>query len=160
MKITIDTQHDSHENIKKAIKMLQSVVGGDVYTNDPDIFTEPKESATTTETEKTETPYVNIFGDDPDPEPSPEPQPPEDPTEPIPDPIPPEDPTEPPTESAPVNAFTNIFGDTSSTPESTDETPSAESLTTPPEEETTTETEEEPEEEKEDKFSGEMMEFY
>jgi len=36
MKITIDTSQDSHADILKAIKLLQSVVGeGSVYSNSP-----------------------------------------------------------------------------------------------------------------------------
>lgn len=44
MKITIDTSQDSHTDIKKAIKMLQSIVGeGPVYSNSPsrNIFDDP-----------------------------------------------------------------------------------------------------------------------
>ena len=44
MKITIDTSQDSHTDIRKAIKLLQSVVGeGPVYTNSPsrNIFDDP-----------------------------------------------------------------------------------------------------------------------
>ena len=33
MQITIDTANDSHENIKKAIKMLQSIVGEGALSN-------------------------------------------------------------------------------------------------------------------------------
>jgi hypothetical protein len=45
MKITIDTSQDSHSEIKKAIRMLQSIVGNsdEVYTNAPsrNIFDDP-----------------------------------------------------------------------------------------------------------------------
>lgn len=44
MKITIDTSQDSHNEIRKAIKMLQSIVGeGPVYSNSPsrNIFDDP-----------------------------------------------------------------------------------------------------------------------
>ncbi|MBD3303609.1 hypothetical protein GF343_00535 [Candidatus Woesearchaeota archaeon] len=44
MKITIDTSQDSHNDIRKAIKMLQSIVGeGLVYSNSPsrNIFDDP-----------------------------------------------------------------------------------------------------------------------
>jgi hypothetical protein len=47
MKITIDTSQDSHTDIKKAIKLLQSVVGeGSVYSNSPsrNIFDDPSPS--------------------------------------------------------------------------------------------------------------------
>ena len=33
MKITIDTKEDSHEEIRKIIRMLSSLVGGEVMTN-------------------------------------------------------------------------------------------------------------------------------
>jgi len=44
MKITIDTSQDSHTDIRKAIKMLQSIVGeSNVYSNSPsrNIFDDP-----------------------------------------------------------------------------------------------------------------------
>jgi len=48
MKITIDTSQDSHSEIKKAIRMLQSIVGNhdEVYTNSPsrNIFDDPSPS--------------------------------------------------------------------------------------------------------------------
>jgi hypothetical protein len=48
MKITIDTSQDSHSEIRKAIRMLQSIVGegGAVYSNSPsrNIFDDPSPS--------------------------------------------------------------------------------------------------------------------
>ena len=38
MKITIDTKEDSHEEIKKVIKMLSSLVGEEIFTNQGNIF--------------------------------------------------------------------------------------------------------------------------
>jgi len=38
MKITIDTKEDSHEEIKKVIKMLSSLVGEETFTNQGNIF--------------------------------------------------------------------------------------------------------------------------
>ena len=38
MKITIDTKEDSHEEIKKIIKMLSSLVGEEAFTNQGNIF--------------------------------------------------------------------------------------------------------------------------
>ncbi len=36
MKITIDTKHDTHTEIRKAIKLLYSLIGeNEVYTNEP-----------------------------------------------------------------------------------------------------------------------------
>ena len=50
MQLTIDTKHDSKQEIRKAIKMLMSLVGSsEVYTNDetlmekkPNVFEEPQ----------------------------------------------------------------------------------------------------------------------
>lgn len=39
MRLTIDTQHDSKEEIRKAIKLLVGIVGHEVYSNDPQIST-------------------------------------------------------------------------------------------------------------------------
>ena len=41
MKISIDTKEDSHEDIKKVIKMLQHLVGESPFTNQPNIFEDP-----------------------------------------------------------------------------------------------------------------------
>ena len=50
MKISIDTKEDSHEEIRKVIKMLQNLVGGqEVFTNQP--------------SQETTSPFANIFGD-------------------------------------------------------------------------------------------------
>ncbi|MBI2101868.1 hypothetical protein HYT53_04635 [Candidatus Woesearchaeota archaeon] len=51
MKISIDTKEDSHEEIKKVIKMLQNLVGdsGEIFTNEP--------------SEAQASPIANIFGD-------------------------------------------------------------------------------------------------
>jgi len=38
MKITIDTKEDSHEEIKKIIRMLSSLVGHETSTNQGNIF--------------------------------------------------------------------------------------------------------------------------
>ncbi|MBS3096474.1 hypothetical protein J4480_03475 [Candidatus Woesearchaeota archaeon] len=53
MRVTVDTQHDSHEDIKKVIKMLQHLVGDsqEVFTNDPSAA------------ESQISPIANIFGD-------------------------------------------------------------------------------------------------
>lgn len=54
MRITVDTQHDSHDDIKKVIKMLQHLVGDnqEIFTNQPEIAQEAAAS-----------PFQNIFGD-------------------------------------------------------------------------------------------------
>ena len=42
MQISIDTTKDSHDDIRKAISLLQGIVGaGPVRTNSPDIFANP-----------------------------------------------------------------------------------------------------------------------
>ena len=56
MKITIDTKEDSHEDIKKVIKMLQHLVGEESYTNQPNIF---EDSSTPTETGNE---FASMFG--------------------------------------------------------------------------------------------------
>ena len=38
MKITIDTKEDSHEEIRKIIKMLSSLVGEEAFTNQGNVF--------------------------------------------------------------------------------------------------------------------------
>lgn len=58
MKITIDTKEDSHEDIKKVIKMLQHLVGEPSYTNQPNIFDE----SPTTPSESSNA-FVSMFGD-------------------------------------------------------------------------------------------------
>ena len=52
MKISLDTKEDSHEEIKKVIKMLQNLVGDsqEVFTNQPEAIQETS-------------PIANIFGD-------------------------------------------------------------------------------------------------
>ena len=52
MKLSIDTKEDSHEDLKKVIRMLQHIVGdsGEVFTNQP----LPDANAN---------PFSNIFGD-------------------------------------------------------------------------------------------------
>ena len=45
MKITIDTKEDSHEDIRKVIRMLNHLVGNDHYTNSSGIFDSSSDSA-------------------------------------------------------------------------------------------------------------------
>jgi|SRR3989338_4972662 len=56
MKVSIDTKEDSHEEIKKVIKMLQNLVGDsqEIFTNQ-----QPSEPAP----EAGASPFANIFGD-------------------------------------------------------------------------------------------------
>ena len=45
MKITIDTKEDSHEELRKVIKMLSSLVGGEeVMSNQGDLFGDSSQS--------------------------------------------------------------------------------------------------------------------
>lgn len=54
MKVSIDTKEDSHEEIKKVIRMLQNLVGDsqEIYSNDPSVSASSQQS-----------PIANIFGD-------------------------------------------------------------------------------------------------
>ncbi|MEK6891909.1 MAG: hypothetical protein AABX25_01865 [Nanoarchaeota archaeon] len=54
MKVSIDTKEDSHEEIKKVIKMLQNLVGDsqEIFSNEPSVSVPSNES-----------PIANIFGD-------------------------------------------------------------------------------------------------
>ena len=54
MKISIDTKEDSHEEIKKVIKMLQNLVGEsqEIFSNEP--ISSPQETTSA---------FNNIFGD-------------------------------------------------------------------------------------------------
>lgn len=58
MKLTIDTKEDSHEDLRKVIRMLQHIVGDsqEVFTNQPGMLqSQAAESS----------PIANIFGDMP-----------------------------------------------------------------------------------------------
>ena len=52
MKISIDTKEDSHEDIRKVVKMLQHLIGDnqEIFTNEPTVAQEAS-------------PMANIFGD-------------------------------------------------------------------------------------------------
>ena len=52
MKISVDTKEDSHDDIKKVIRMLQNLVGDsqEIFTNEPTLAQEAS-------------PIANIFGD-------------------------------------------------------------------------------------------------
>lgn len=78
MKIEIDTKHDSPEEIKKVIKMLNHLVGENSYTNTQNIFEDPNSFGTNNEEPpSSEAPsqsnnaFVNMFGsaDEPKEEP-------------------------------------------------------------------------------------------
>jgi len=54
MKITIDTKEDSHEEIRKIIKMLYSLIGEkETFTNQPNIFEDNNEPSSA---------FANMFG--------------------------------------------------------------------------------------------------
>lgn len=57
MQISIDTRHDSPEDIKKVIKMLQHLVGEHAYTNQPNMFEESSQPTEATAG------FANMFGD-------------------------------------------------------------------------------------------------
>ncbi len=59
MKISIDTKEDTHEDIRKVIKMLQHLVGESSYSNTPNIFDDSVPSETPTATNA----FINMFGD-------------------------------------------------------------------------------------------------
>jgi len=59
MKITIDTKEDSHEEIKKVIRMLSSLVGDhEIISNQGNLF-ENKETSETPQSDA----FSNMFGD-------------------------------------------------------------------------------------------------
>jgi len=62
MKISIDTKEDSHEEIRKIIKMLQSLVGENSYSNQPNIFADNPPSQTNANSGLSV--FGAMFGDD------------------------------------------------------------------------------------------------
>ena len=64
MKISIDTKEDSTEEIKKAIRMLYSLVQErETYTNQGNIFGSPGPMSTPSSSEETGSVFGNLFGD-------------------------------------------------------------------------------------------------
>ena len=63
MKITIDTGQDSHTDIKKAIRLLQSIVGdAEVYTNaSRNIFDDPSPTVNQQQSPAPTTAFTNLF---------------------------------------------------------------------------------------------------
>lgn len=55
MRITIDTKEDSPKEIKNAIRLLNSILGKKVYSNNPNIFNDEKDETPSTATQ-------NVFG--------------------------------------------------------------------------------------------------
>jgi len=86
MKLTIDTKEDSHEDIRKVIKMLQHLVSEGAYSNQGNLFSDDSPS--------------NDFFSDVDSSPTEETSSEETPTE----------------SAAPTNAFSAMFGDNSAAP--------------------------------------------
>ncbi|MBW2981034.1 hypothetical protein KY360_06480 [Candidatus Woesearchaeota archaeon] len=64
MKISIDTREDSPEEIRKAIRMLQSLVHDkEVYTNSGNIFEDPESMTQPSQPEsEASQPSGNVFG--------------------------------------------------------------------------------------------------
>jgi hypothetical protein len=63
MKISIDTKEDSPEEIKKAIRMLSSLVGEKVNTNQGNVFEDSSTGLGDT-SESGGSAFGNMFGDD------------------------------------------------------------------------------------------------
>jgi len=61
MKITIDTKEDSHDDIRKVIKMLWHLVGDEKVYSNKDIF-EDSSPSVTTEDSSPSAPTGNVFG--------------------------------------------------------------------------------------------------
>jgi len=64
MKITIDTKEDSHQEIQKVIKMLSSLVGQEVMSNQGDLFDDSTSSSDILVDDSSKTESPDIFGDD------------------------------------------------------------------------------------------------
>ena len=68
MKISIDTKEDSHEEIRKVIRMLQHLVGESSYSNQSNIFDNDSPSLpSSSESESSEggtSAFGAMFGDD------------------------------------------------------------------------------------------------
>ena len=64
MKITIDTKEDSHQEIQKVIKMLSSLVGQEVMSNQRDLFDDSTSSSDILVDDSSKTESPDIFGDD------------------------------------------------------------------------------------------------
>ncbi|MBS3098491.1 hypothetical protein J4209_06900 [Candidatus Woesearchaeota archaeon] len=62
MKITIDTKEDSHEDIRKVIRMLQHLVGESSYTNRGNIFGDSSSSLTESSPGSSSGSGGNVFG--------------------------------------------------------------------------------------------------
>jgi len=61
MKITIDTKEDSHQEIRKVIKMLSSLVGEkEIFSNQKDVFSDDKEESV--ESDDQSSGIFNMFG--------------------------------------------------------------------------------------------------
>jgi len=60
VKITVDTKEDSHEEIKKVIKMLSAFVGENPLTNQANIFEDS--SPAIPETNEPTNAFANMFG--------------------------------------------------------------------------------------------------
>ena len=63
MKITIDTKEDSHQEIQKVIKMLSSLVGQEVMSNQRDLFDDSTSSSDILGDDSSKAESPNMFGD-------------------------------------------------------------------------------------------------
>ena len=65
MKITIDTKEDSPEELKKVIRMLSSIIGEEVMSNQGDIFSSESPSESPQDNSQPGTPDIfNMFNSD------------------------------------------------------------------------------------------------
>lgn len=64
MKITIDTKEDSHEEIQKVIRMLSSLVGQEVMSNQGDLFADSNSSSDILGDGSSKTESPDMFGGD------------------------------------------------------------------------------------------------
>ena len=63
MKITIDTKEDSHDEIRKLIRMLQHLIREQPVTNQPNIFEDPNSFGVSSQDEVSSTSSQgNVFG--------------------------------------------------------------------------------------------------
>ena len=69
MKITIDTKEDSHHEIEKAIRLLQSLISG--KTAHSNIFEEDSQGLPASNSEPSSGGLFNMFGDNSTPPPTP-----------------------------------------------------------------------------------------
>ena len=63
MKISIDTKEDSHDDIRRVIKMLQHLVGEEPYSNQGNIFSDSNGSESSESGGEATNAFSAMFGD-------------------------------------------------------------------------------------------------